>query len=150
VTHATHVQRRSVGGVWLLLQAGLALAAVKAALRIWSLQRVLRVVDRVARPHATPSGVSPELIAWSVKRVSPFVRGGRNCLVRALAAQLLLARRGCSAHLRIGFARSAQGQLEGHAWLRCDGRVLIGDEIDLNHFTPIPDTRVDPRGRHRA
>jgi hypothetical protein len=38
--------------------------------------------------------------------------------------QALLVRRGYSAHLRLGFARSEEGVLSGHAWVESEGRVF--------------------------
>lgn len=55
-----------------------------------------------------------------------------TCLVRALAARRVLARRGCPTALYLGVRRpgrletSLSGPLEAHAWLVCGSRVVTG------------------------
>ena len=73
-------------------------------------------------------------IAWAVPVVSACVPAA-TCLTQALAAQALLARRGCPAELRIGVARGANGMLEAHAWVERDDRVVIGDRADLSRYS---------------
>jgi|CXWL01.1.fsa_nt_gi hypothetical protein len=56
--------------------------------------------------------------SWVVDRRRP-------CLPVALATQILLARQGFQAVLRIGVQRS-EGAIEGHAWVECAGRCIVG------------------------
>jgi hypothetical protein len=62
---------------------------------------------------------------------------GTTCLVRALAAQALLARRGHASQLRLGVARGSGRAFEAHAWLEQDGRVLVGGPLD-GRYVPFP------------
>ena len=66
-----------------------------------------------------------ERIAWAVAVASEYVPNA-TCLTQALAALVLLQREGYGTCLRIGVARSAEGQFEAHAWLERDGRILVG------------------------
>jgi len=38
--------------------------------------------------------------------------------------------------LWIGVARDAGGDFEAHAWLECQGRILIGSQ-DVNRYEPL-------------
>lgn len=73
-------------------------------------------------------------IAWAIGAGSRYVPRA-TCLVRALAGRRLLAAHGHRAHLRIGVAKSTE--LQAHAWLEYEGRVLIGGG-DLDRYTVLP------------
>jgi Transglutaminase-like superfamily len=92
-----------------------------------------RVCTRIGDAAAKPS---PEKIAWAVATVSRVVPGGGNCLVRAMATEILLKRYGYASTLKIGVAKPAAGQFAAHAWLESDGVVVIGD-FQLDRFVPL-------------
>ena len=77
-------------------------------------------------------GANAAAIVWAVKAVSRYIPGA-TCLVRALAAQRLLARNGHASELRIGVAKSAEFQ--AHAWVESGGAVLVGGSDTA--YTPI-------------
>lgn len=110
----------------LLLRAGVAVLACRAALARVRLQRLARLTAGV--PSRGHTAESPARIAWAVRTAGQRLLGDSSCLPQALAARLLLARDGYASHLRVGLARDAQGQMTGHAWLEVDGHVLLGDE----------------------
>jgi hypothetical protein len=106
--------------------------------RPWSL--VVRRSSFVVRPSSivhrpSPSVVAPDRIAWAVVVVSSYVPAA-SCLTQALAAQALLARRGCPAQLQIGVARGAHGQLEAHAWVEVAGQAILGGSI-RDRYIPL-------------
>jgi hypothetical protein len=105
-------------------------------LGLWLLPfRVLnRAVARLARPARALTRQPLERVIWSVHVASRFVPRA-TCLTQSLAAQILLARRGYPAALRLGVAREA-GQFDAHAWLESNGRVVIGN-ADLWRYTPM-------------
>jgi hypothetical protein len=61
-----------------------------------------------------------------------------TCLIQALAAQTLLHRWGHSTSLRIGIAKGATGQLEAHAWVETQGKIVLGGAEVCARFTPLP------------
>ena len=84
---------------------------------------------------STPATVSPSLLAWAVNATTRLIPRS-TCLVRALAAQRLLARHGYPSTLHLGVARSPDG-LDAHAWLECQGATLIG-AAPPGRYTPLP------------
>lgn len=80
-------------------------------------------------------------VAWAVHRVSRAVPGA-TCLTQALAAQLLLSRRGYPSRLRIGVAHAPGDGLRAHAWLESDGLVVLGGS-GFEAFTPLSAATVD-------
>lgn len=67
-------------------------------------------------------------VSWAVLHASRFVPGARTCLVQAIAAQRLLHRMGLPASLHLGVRRSAEGELQAHAWVRSGTVVVVGGE----------------------
>src|SRR2546422_4639829 len=91
----------------LLVEAALLLGAIGLGLRLLPFGRLRELLDRLARPRdglRCRARLSAARIAWAVERVSRVVPGARSCLVQALAAQVLLTRRGCHSSVRIGLA----------------------------------------------
>lgn len=116
----------------LLLEAALVLAAVRLALWLLPFRMVRRlpwdktpVLSRVS---------APERVAWAVNVSSRYVPCS-TCLVRALAGQLLLARRGHSSRVHIGVAGGLR-RFRSHAWLESQGQILLGD-VDLKDYTGV-------------
>ena len=58
--------------------------------------------------------------------------------MQALAAHVLLGRRGYPTQLHIGVTRGEKGKFLGHAWLEREGAVIIGgDALSQQHYTPL-------------
>jgi hypothetical protein len=96
--------------------------------------------DTLTRATARPT---PDEIAWAVTAVSRRVPRA-SCLTQALAAQRLLAQDGYASRLQIGVARNPAGTFEAHAWLECEGRIVIGEIEGLTRFTPMAPTGDAP------
>lgn len=67
---------------------------------------------------------TPARIVWAVRRAAQVVPGA-SCLTQALAAQVMLARRGWASALVIGVDRGGDA-FAAHAWLEIDGRPVLG------------------------
>ena len=77
-----------------------------------------------------------ERIAWAVAAAGRGIPRA-TCLVQALAAQVLLARHGHVAQLRIGVARATEG-IAAHAWLERDGEPIFGAPDRFPHAVLPP------------
>jgi hypothetical protein len=116
---------RNFANRWITLRALLWLWTFRVGLAVVPFQRLLRFQERVRRPRRTPPHPSmvPRL-ARGVTRASRFCPGAK-CLAEALAGQVLLGRAGFESELRIGVA-SGEPRLDAHAWLECQGHVVVG------------------------
>jgi hypothetical protein len=127
----------SRGDRHLLAQTLLVVAAIRVALRVFPFRLLRPVLARAASPagrgHLDAPGV--DRVARAVGRAAARVPGA-TCLVRALATQILLARRGEASALHIGVARDGRGGVKGHAWLEHEGRVVTGHS-SLDDFVPL-------------
>jgi hypothetical protein len=109
----------------LLVAFGMALPVLDFGLRLFGFGRVYRALRR-ATARATPSSL-PEA---EIERYERLLRmacrqapSSGRCLPRSLALWYVLRRKGMSTVLRIG-TRPRASQLEGHAWLKHEGRVV--------------------------
>src|SRR5712691_1711516 len=66
-------------------------------------------------------------VRWAVQGVARYLPGRWTCLVVAMAARHMLARRGLSCTLYLGVSH-AEGGLRAHAWLRCGSLYVTGGE----------------------
>jgi hypothetical protein len=120
---------------WLLLHAVYLVSLVRIGLSVLSFRTLQRGLAR--QPVARRTGGSPsvERLLWATRAASRRVPRA-TCLTQALAAQLLLARHGHQARLRIGVSRDEAGRLAGHAWLEQDGVVVLGADPGRK-YTPL-------------
>jgi len=121
----------------LFMGAASLLATVRLALWVlpfgWVHGAVQTFGNRRSRDEETPS---VERIVWIVAAAAPLVPRA-TCLVRALSAQALLARRGYASQLRLGAAGGRGRPFEAHAWIERDGQVLVGGPVDAR-YVPFP------------
>lgn len=123
----------------LLVRAGVLLGVIRLGLSLLPFQ----ILPCLLRKVSTAPGVlheadraAPDRIAWAVTVASQYVPKA-TCLAQALAAQVLLARQGYPACLRIGVTKSEEGRLEAHAWVESQGKIVIGGSA-LGRYTPLP------------
>jgi hypothetical protein len=130
--------RLSSGDRRLLVMASVLLAAIRFGLAVLPYRKLRGLVDRLARvrpPFHLASPASPERIARAVGRASRSVPGA-TCLAQALAAKVLLERRGHPARVRVGISRTEGTRLLAHAWVESEGRIVLGG-TDLAQYTPL-------------
>jgi Transglutaminase-like superfamily len=104
----------------LLLKAFLAL--LRASIGVWCLPLgKLRAGQRLS-DHAD---TTPQHVAWAIGAVTRFVPR-TTCLVRAIATRELLVQSGHKCDVFIGVAKSDREPFWAHAWVECEGLVIMG------------------------
>ena len=136
----------SGSGRRLRLESVLVLWVVRLALWLLPFRVVRRLVGVMSRtaPAGTTPTVSVDKIARALSTV-PKVVPSATCLTQALAAQVMLSRRGHCSELRLGVAKDEEGNLQAHAWVESQGRVVTGGHGASEGFTPLPP--LDGAGR---
>lgn len=129
----------------LLVEAALLLEVIKLGLRLLPFKTLRHLLTRIPEsPTSTPEARAfVDEVVWVIEIASQHLPGNKTCLIRALAAQVLLARRGYPALLHLGVLKSEGGKFQAHAWLESEGEVLIGGE-EAKPFTPL--TTLDEKG----
>lgn len=108
----------------LLMHAAFGLAAVRLGLWLLPLCSVQRAVEGFSgRPSA--SAMPAHRLAWAIRAAARYVPAA-TCLTQALALQWLLMRSGHVSRIHIGVKKAAGARLEAHAWVECNGQVVIG------------------------
>lgn len=123
----------------LFVKSVLLLGIVRVGLWLLPFKTLRRLLARMTRADAAShSGdqVSLEQVVWAVTVASRYVPAA-TCLTQALATQVLLSRRGHPVSLRIGVGRSEAGEFQAHAWVECQGKIVMGGLTDLSRFTPL-------------
>ena len=117
---------------WLLLEAAVLLAAVRAALltaRFGTVRRHLEVFS------GTPEGRDDvRLIGWAVQAMGRRLSSRPSCLLQALVADLMLRRRGYKSTVHFGVRKVPPQNLDGHAWVECEGTLVIGGLEELGDY----------------
>jgi hypothetical protein len=117
---------------WLIVETTFYLCCAKAA--TWTTPtRTLLALGNLdlsegaadVRVAALPSEIAPAIHALdkSSRRLT-FA----NCLIRALALRMLLARRDIPTEVHIGARKDEQGQFAAHAWLTYNDTILVGGD----------------------
>jgi hypothetical protein len=114
---------------FLLLEAFATILGVRLALALVAVDRVRGWAGRL-KPGTKPA----DRIAWAVRTVWRRLPG-TSCLAAALALHRLLSRQGHPSQLTIGVASGKDG-FAAHAWLICDGEILLGGEESAG-YTPL-------------
>ena len=121
----------------LLLQSVVLLGVARVALWFLPFNTARRLLTRGAQGRAA-SGTTAEKIGWAISVGKKFVPRA-NCLPQALAAESLLVQSGHPVEFRLGVAKTANGQIEAHAWIESGGRLVVGDLTQgLSTYTPLP------------
>jgi hypothetical protein len=107
----------------LLVRAGLRLVPF-ARLRGW-----LRRCEHVAARSPRPVSHITRAVEAAGRRL-----GGTTCLAEALVAYTMLRRRGHAPLLRIGVRQRDRSILEAHAWIECDGNVVMGEVPQIDGY----------------
>jgi hypothetical protein len=97
------------------------------AVRAVSVRRIVRWTEVPPGSIRTMSSGEETRILWAVAAVNRRLFPDRPCLTQALAARYLLSRGGVPSVLQIGVARDGS-DLQAHAWLEREGRVITGGE----------------------
>jgi hypothetical protein len=111
---------------------------VWVGLRILPFGTLRRALDERCQGSTAVAEPMPRIV-WAVRAASRRLPGGRTCLIEALAADVMLRRRGHAPVLHLGVRKRNDrvAPLDGHAWLVCDGRVVVGAVDDLGEYNAI-------------
>jgi len=114
---------------------------IEVGLRCLSLDALVPRAARIRHDDGERGrAVDVERTAHLVDATAAFYPLNPTCLKKSLILLRILGRRGVRAELRLG-VRKAQEQFSAHAWVVCEGRIVLGGGI-VHLFTPLPSRRV--------
>ncbi len=126
---------------WLVVKAVVIMGTIALALQLlpysmW--RRWAATTSRVRQGQIGRRAISTDALVRAIDTAGRVIPRGTNCLVRALTARTLMASYGLPTILSLGVAKASDGALAGHAWLKYQGHVLIG-ERGMEGSSELPD-----------
>jgi len=120
----------------LIVEATVLLAFVWVGLRTLSFATLRRLLDGYAKRVAAGSRAPLPRIGWAVDAVGRRFPAARTCLMEALAADVMLRRRGYRSEVHFGVRkRNDRSQpLDAHAWVECNGGIVVGELENLADY----------------
>lgn len=119
----------------LMVEALLWLAVARVWLLVAPFRDVARHLGEVrpaggeapAPPQIGPTTLLAREVGWVVRRTADYVPFKAVCLQQAIAAKLMLRRRGVHSVMHFGIDTAVPGELlRAHAWLNADGVRVTG------------------------
>ena len=143
--HAIHRFTRLTGDDrWLILESSFFLICAKIATFTTSTRTLLALghIDLHPESHPHLASLPPEI----EPAVNALDKSSRrltfaNCLTRALALRMLLARRDIPTKLHIGARKDENGEFAAHAWLTYNDVILVGGEDATELYREFTGTR---------
>jgi hypothetical protein len=118
----------------LILRAATILPLTMIGLRLFGFRRWKEWVEKMSQPAYRAAALPSDSQLDTAMRAARAVRSAQlhgpispNCLERSLTLWWILLHEGVHGELHIG-ARKQDGQLEAHAWVELDGRILNDEE----------------------
>jgi transglutaminase superfamily protein len=130
--HLTRFIRLSKPDRWLVVQALAATVIVRLSLSWFTLRTIEHLAVRFG--WRNNQSISAHRIVWAVRSAARFVPRS-TCLIRAMVARALLIRHGYRPLLMIGVSKNECERFSAHAWVTCEGEVLIGSDEVANYTT---------------
>jgi hypothetical protein len=120
----------------LLLRTVILVAAVRLALWTMPFRSARKMLGKRPAFSVKLAAIPVKRLSWAVQAAARRIPAA-SCLTQALALQHLLARAGHLAELHIGVAKDAARGFQSHAWVEYRGQILLGDNGELEHYSPI-------------
>ena len=121
----------------LIVEAAALTGVIWLGLRTLSFANLRRALEAYAKRARRGSHSSLAEIGWAVVAAGRRFPTKRTCLVEALATDVMLRRRQHESVLHLGVRKTADclRPLDGHAWVECDGMIVVGHVEDLVEYT---------------
>ena len=120
----------------LLLRAVILVATVRVSLWTMPFRAVRKLLAKSPATSVKLAAIPVKRLSWAVQAAARRIPAA-SCLTQAFALQHLLARAGHIAELHIGVAKDAARGFQSHAWVEYRGQILLGDNGELEHYSPI-------------
>lgn len=129
----------------LVIEAGILSVFVYVGLRTLSFASLRRALDACSGRVTHDGAHNIARVKWAVEAASRRIPGGRTCLIEALTADVMLRRRGYEPVLHFGVRKHANRipPVDGHAWVVCDNRIVVGSVADLGDYAAMSPTFLE-------
>jgi len=132
----------NLGYKLLLMEAFLSLGISRLALLTMEFKEIAPYLGKQREPESVFAGkkrqppTRAKKVGRAVRLMSNYTPWESKCLAQAMAAKIMLNRRGIKSELYLGVAKDERGRMIAHAWVKCCGFVLTGAE-GMDGFTVV-------------
>ena len=124
------------------MKAAAGLLAFFVLVKIRPTQTLKRFLS--SQPSDTANKTDGIVEGWAVGAMARRLPG-TTCLTRALTTMWLLEASGGHGQLQIGVEPHANAGFRAHAWVECDGNVVIGKLPHLKDYIPLDSGNLTSR-----
>lgn len=130
---------KSKSDLSLLVITFILLNLIRFGLFILPFYQLLKVLDLTSNflSKLVTQQIKISQILHSVHTSNYYVFGNSKCLAKGLVTQILMEANGYSPKLKIGVAKENDGKLQAHAWVECNGKIVIGGLPNLSVYKSI-------------
>lgn len=128
------------GGKKLFFQAYIVMCLVRLGLLLLPFNRLQDLIlesKKLTWLAIAKSEVTVSAIARAVNRSGKYSPGKPMCLARALTTAVLMSIYCFPYQINIGVAKGESGNIEAHAWVTWEGKVMVGNLPDLSRYVPM-------------
>jgi hypothetical protein len=120
----------------LIVEAAALTGVVWLGLRILPFVRLRGLLDAWAKRAVPGPQIPAAAIGWAVTAVANR-SAARTCLIQALTADAMLRRRRHESLFQVGVRKTEDRlrPLDGHAWVECNGVIVVGHLEDLATYS---------------
>ena len=104
---------------------------------MFSFHFIKNLVESISTNSNQKEKYSKDDIAWAIETASNYVIGAKLCLVKSFAAQILLAKNNYKSNIHFGVTVDSKKELEAHAWVECNEKIIVGKTNDFLRYTPL-------------
>lgn len=108
------------------LEAWLLLARARMILVFRPFNKILPVLQDKTNNSRKPDIALLQLVKLSIARAAKRSPWRTKCFEQALAARMMLKRRGIATITYFGVLKNTDNKMEAHAWLKCGDFVVTG------------------------
>ena len=120
----------------LILIAFSILIFIKILLCFLSFNLLSKITNKIKSQKSFLDKYSEKEIIWSMNAISNHIGFVKNCLVKSLAAKILLALSGLESSLNVGVKKESN-ILDVHAWLERNGNIIIGETQPIKNYVQL-------------
>ena len=122
---------------WLLVRAALWLGVARTLLATMSFDQLSKhLAVEPGKTVIQPDREYVDRVGYAVRAAAGAVPWRADCFPQTIAARMLLKRKGYSSTIHLGVEKAGGGNIAGHAWITCEGRVVTGGE-ELDRYTEM-------------
>ena len=123
----------------LIIKATLLLLVVRLWLYFFSFKSIYNFIrkERKNNDLNTNNTISKTEVIWSVEATSNHLPFISTCLIKALAAYILLSNYNHQSNIKIGITKPKNNILDAHAWIESNGEIIMGKNYKLPEYKEL-------------